>query len=86
MMLRWVCRHPLLGYFALTYGISWGGILIVLGAAAFDLTVLRPLDTDLIFVSMLLGLSIAGLTMTALLEGRAGLHELGSRLLRWRVA
>ena len=86
MCLRWVCRHPLLGYFALTYGISWGGILIVLGARGFDLTVLRPQDTGLIFVAMLLGPSIAGLTMTALMEGRAGLHELGSRLLRWRVA
>ena len=83
---RWVCRHPLLGYFALTYGISWGGILFVLGATGFDLTVLRPLDTGLIFISMLMGPSIAGLTMTALLEGRAGLRELRSRLLCWRVA
>ena len=86
MFLRWVCRHPLLGYFALTYGISWGGILAVLGATGFDLTVLRPLDTGLMFVSMLLGPSIAGLTMTALLDGRAGLRELRSRLLCWRVA
>ena len=86
MLLRWVCRHPLLGYFALTFGISWGGILVVLGTTGFDLTVLRPLDTGLIFISMLMGPSIAGLTMTALLEGRAGLLELGSRLLRWRVA
>ena len=86
MLLRWVCRHPLLGYFALTYGISWGGILVVLGITGFDLTVLRPLDTGLMFGCMLLGPSIAGLTMTALMEGRAGLHELGSRLLRCRVA
>ena len=86
MLLRWVVRHPLLGYFALTYGISWGGIVVVLSATGFDLTVLRPLDTGLIFVSMLLGPSIAGLTMTALLEGRAGLRELRSKLLRWRVA
>ena len=58
----WSCRHPLVGYFALTYGISWGGIVVVLGATNFDLTVLRPLDTGLIFVCMLLGPSIAGLT------------------------
>ena len=85
-LLLWFCRHPLLGYFALTCGISWGGIVVVLGTTKFDLTVLRPLDTGLIFVCMLLGPSIAGLTMTALMDGRAGLHELGSRLLRWRVA
>lgn len=82
----WLRQHPLLGYFALAYAISWGGTFVVLGATGFDLTVLRPLDTGLIFVSMLLGPSIAGLTMTALLEGRAGLRELRSRLLCWRVA
>ena len=61
----WFRRHPLLGYFTQTYGISWGGILVVLGFPGFDLTVLRPLDTGLIFGCMLLGPSIAGLTMTA---------------------
>ena len=85
-LMPWLCRHPLLGYFALAYGISWGGILVVLGATGFDLTVLRPLETGLIFVCMLLGPSIAGLTMTALLDGRVGLRELRSKLLRWRVA
>ena len=84
--LRWFRRYPLVCYFALTYGISWGGILVVLGFTGFDLTVLRPRDTGLMFGCMLLGPSIAGLTMTALMEGRAGLRELRSRLLRWRVA
>ena len=85
MRLRWVCRHPLLGYFALTYGIRWGGLLAVLSATGFDLTVLRPQDTGLIAVSKLLGPGIASLTITALLEGRAGLHPLRSKRLRWRL-
>ena len=82
----WLRRHPLLGYFALTYGISWGGILVVLGSTGFDLNVLRPLDTGLIFVCMLLGPSIAGLSMTAVLDGRAGFRDLKSRLLRRHLA
>ena len=82
----WLRRHPLLGYFALTYGISWGGILVVLGSTGFDLNVLRPLDTGLIFGCMLLGPSMAGLSMTAVLDGRVGFRELRSRLLRWRLA
>jgi membrane protease YdiL (CAAX protease family) len=81
----WLRRHPLLAYFALAYGISWGGILMVLAATGFDLTDLRPIDTGVIFVSMLLGPSMAGLVLTALLEGRSGLHELGARLMRWRL-
>jgi membrane protease YdiL (CAAX protease family) len=82
---RWARRHPLSSYYALTYGISWGGILIVLGASGFNLSVVSPLDTGLIFVSMLLGPSTAGLSLTALLDGRQGLRRLVSSLARWRA-
>ena len=81
----WLRRHPVLGYCALTHGISWGGILIVVGATGFNLVELRRLDTGLIFVLMLLGPSTSGLTLTALLEGREGMRRLGSRLAHWRV-
>ncbi len=81
----WTQRHPLIAYFALAYGISWSGILIVLGATGFDLANLRPLDTGIIFALMLLGPSASGLTMTAHLEGRAGLRRLWSSLARWHV-
>ena len=37
------------------------------------------------FVFMLLGPSLSGLALTALLDGRAGLRQLASRLKRWRV-
>ena len=50
----WLRRHPLTGCFALMYGISWGGILIIVGATGFNWAELRPLDTGLIFLSMLL--------------------------------
>jgi uncharacterized protein len=62
-----------------------GGILIVLIATGFDLSALQPLEAGLIFVLMLLGPSTSGLTLTVLLDGRAGMRELGSRLMRWRV-
>lgn len=81
----WVRRYPLRSYFALVFGISWGGILIVLGAADFNLIELRPLDTGLIFASMLLGPSVAGLTMTAMLDGRQGLRHLASRVAHYQV-
>lgn len=81
----WLRRHPVTGFFALTYGISWGGILIVMGATDFNLLALRPLDTGLVFVLMLLGPSTSGLALTALLEGREGIHRLGSRLAHGQV-
>ena len=81
----WVRRYPLSSYFALAFGISWGGILIVLGATDFNLVELMPPDTGLIFASILLGPSVAGLTMTAMRDGRQGLHRLGSRVAHYRV-
>ena len=81
----WPLRHPLLAYFGLTYLISWGGIALVHDVTDFDLVNLRPLDTGLIFVSMLLGPSVSGLAMTARLQGRARLRRLWSSLARWQV-
>ncbi len=53
-------RHPLFGYFALAFGISWGGILTLLIARGLDLAALQPLDTGLMFLFMLLGPSTSG--------------------------
>jgi hypothetical protein len=33
----WLRRHPVSSCFALTFGISWGGILIVMSATDFSL-------------------------------------------------
>jgi membrane protease YdiL (CAAX protease family) len=85
MVKSWFRRWPLLGYFALAYGISWGGTLVVLALTGFELVQLRPIDTGLIFVLMLLGPCAAGIACTALLGGRPGLGELRSGLMRWRV-
>ena len=81
----WLRRHPVCTFFFLAFGISWGGILLVLSATGFNLVELRPLDTGLIFVFMLLGPSTSGLALTALLEGRAGLRRLLARMTHWRL-
>jgi membrane protease YdiL (CAAX protease family) len=81
----WLRRYPVCSFFALALAISWGGIPIVMGATDFDLVDLRPLDTGLIFVLMLLGPSVSGLSLTALLEGRAGFRRLRAGAAHWRV-
>jgi len=81
----WLHRRPLAGYFALCFGISWGGILLILATAGFNLLALRPLEIGLIFVMMLAGPSVSGLILTAVADGRIGLHQLASRLLRWKL-
>lgn len=78
-------RQPLISYFVLTFAISWGGILIVLIGRGFDLSAPKPTELGLLFLLMLSGPSLSGLTLIALTDDRAGLRELWSRLIRWKV-
>ena len=79
-------RHPLLTYFALTFAISWAGILLVVGPGGVSSNRLpSDMQIALLLPTMAVGPGVAGLLLTGLLYGREGFHELGSRLLRWRV-
>jgi membrane protease YdiL (CAAX protease family) len=79
-------RYPVLTYFALTFAISWGGVLIL--GAPYGMPATSAQFEKLWTVVVLpyfLGPSVAGLLLTGLVHGRAGFRELLSRLLRWRV-
>lgn len=69
MLASWIRRHRLLGYFALAFGISWLGILILLVTSGFEPGELPLWETGVIFVLMLLGPSMSGLALTALSRG-----------------
>jgi membrane protease YdiL (CAAX protease family) len=75
----------LVAFFVLAYAISWGGILIVLGAQGFSLAAIGQGEKELILVAMLLGPSASGLAVTRYFEGSAGLAELKRRIMLWRV-
>jgi CAAX protease family protein len=81
-------QHPVLSYFALTFGISWGGAFIAIGGAG-GMQGTTP-GSDPRFISalfaMLAGPSLTGILLTAILLGRKGLGEFGARVLGWRVA
>jgi membrane protease YdiL (CAAX protease family) len=81
-----ITLHPLLTYLVLTFAISWGGILAVVGPAGL------PSNGDQIarlislgYVAMLAGPGMAGILLTGILYGRTGLRELLSNFLKWRV-
>jgi membrane protease YdiL (CAAX protease family) len=81
-----VTRRPVLTYFALAFGISWAGGLFVLGPSRIPTTIEHLMTIGpLMYVAMLAGPSVAGLLMTSLVSGRAGLRELLARLTAWRV-
>ena len=80
-------RHPLLSYIALTFAISWGGILLVVGGPGGIVGRGEQIERLflLVFLANLAGPPIAGILLTAILDGGAGLRGLLFRMVRWRV-
>ncbi len=80
-------RHPVVAYYTLTFLISWGGLLWVIGGPAG--LPARPGEAERLMPFaipfMLLGPSIAGVVMTGLTDGVSGYRELFARLRTWRV-
>ena len=79
--------HPLLTYFALVFAISWGGVLIVVGPGGLPAANKEQFETlfPIAILAMVAGPSVAGILLTGLVYGKAGLREFLSRLLKWRV-
>jgi uncharacterized protein len=78
-------KHALLTYYVLVFAISWGAVLLAVGPADFLSVTGSSPSFVLAGVLSLLGPSVAGLFLTGLLDGTAGLRDLLSRLRRWRV-
>jgi hypothetical protein len=76
-----------LTYFVLAFAISWGGMLVVIGgpgalpAPPDQLERLKPF----VWAAYVAGPTVASVLLTGLVSGRAGLSELLSRMMRWRV-
>jgi len=80
-------NHPVASYFLLAFAISWVGILVVIRGGAIP----APAEEAhrlfvAVYLAMLAGPSIAGIAMTAITAGVAGLRDYRTRLLKWRVA
>jgi uncharacterized protein len=78
-------HHPVLTYFVLVYTITWGGILLLVQALAAPGAAASTALVAIVALPMLLAPGIAGITVTALVDGRAGLSAMLSRMTRWRV-
>ena len=78
-------RYSVLSFFLLAYGIAWSVILGVAGSKGFRAESLQLTDIMLMFAAMLLGPSLAGIILTAVVEGKNGLRALFSRIVHWNV-
>src|SRR5262249_41103262 len=84
---QWVTRHPVLAYLILAYAAGWAIWLIPLlskeGIGALPYHV--PFIGVFALLASVIALSGAAFTVTALVDGRAGVRALARRLVRWRV-
>jgi hypothetical protein len=78
-------RHPVSVYFVLAFGISWIGSLLTGGPIFVRGESVEPKDLWPMGIAVLAGPCVAGLVMSYLVEGKAGLKTLFSRMPRWRV-
>lgn len=76
-----VRRHPVLSYVVLVYALSWAWWIPM----ALRGDVVRPGVGWPTHQPGLAGPAVAAVVVTALADGRAGLRDLGARLIRWRV-
>ncbi len=82
-----VGAHALLAFYVLTFAVSWGAMLVVIGGPAAIPATRQQVERLMpsAVLALLAGPSVVGLLLTALTSGRDGLRVFAARLLRWRV-
>jgi len=80
-MLKLIRNHPLISFFLLAFGLSWG-ILIPLVLSSYGLVPAPPFP---LLIVMGYGPTTAAIVMSTVVGGRAEVKALLKRLLIWRV-
>jgi uncharacterized protein len=80
-----IFRHPVVTYYFVTFLISWGGLVLIIGGP--DRITSQPTNAPFLplYFATIAGPGIAGVLLTGLYNGKKGYREFFSRLAKWRV-
>jgi membrane protease YdiL (CAAX protease family) len=78
-------RHPVLSYFTLVFLITWGAILLIVRGLGSSGGTDPTVQTAVVSLPLLIAPGLVGITLTAFLEGKAGIRAMFSRMTHWRV-
>lgn len=81
----YVQKRPVTCYFIAAFAISWLGAFLVVAPKIITGQPVPKMYGILMFPVMILGPAAAGIILTAMIEGKAGLRNLISRMIKWRV-
>lgn len=81
-----VKKHSLVIYFVLSFSISWIGVYAVIGQKFWARSHMEFSDLGVMAFAMLNGPFIAGLLMTYLADGKLGVKELISKMVKYKVS
>ena len=77
--------YPISWFFTLTFGISWLGAFLLVSNKLLNGQSIPKMDGIFMFPIMLLGPVIAGMVMTSVCNGKAGVKLLFSRMKKWNL-
>lgn len=83
---KFIKQKSVLTYFILTFIISWSGVIIMsffmgMPTTSKQFDVIGPIA----LIPSLLGPTVVSLFLTGVIHGKAGFHEIKSRLFRWKI-
>ena len=78
-------RHPVITYFGIAYIIPALSFLVIVLPKLIRGEGMQPTDALTLFPIMEVGVCLAGIILTGVVDGRRGLRDLFSRIGRWRV-
>lgn len=79
-------RHPITTYFGIAFLVPIVGFLVVMLPRLLRGEAIQSLDALLLFPVMELGVFLAGIILTRVVDGKSGLRDLFARMGHWRVS